>query len=464
MPFSIVKKTKKPVYDVRHGIKHKDRIKYLSINGSPLFDDNGDFKGMVATIDDISEKIKTKRKLFESEEKYKLLFSNINEAFSLKKIVLNDNGEAVNCIIHEVNKAYEELMGFDKKDLIGKQMTEVLPEIEEFFDKWLQRFYKVAVEKKVLSFEDYCHPLGKWLSVNTFCPKESFFAVTFIDITKRKESEKELGIYRENLEILVSERTSDLLKAKEDLEATNKKLLKLIEREKELSKIKDDFITNVNHEIKTPLTSIIMNSQYLAKRIETLPKEKVLHKIDNLQKSSKALLKIVNEILDFSKIECGEFSYNRSTILIEQLFSEIKFIFSPLFKDKGIEFKVLDSDKLEIENDFDHLIKILSQLLSNTLKFTDRGFVELSCSQKGSNLEFIVKDTGCGIDLESQSIIFQKFTQGWHENNKASGTGVGLYIVQKLLELHGGRISVQSAINEGSEFKVTLPQKSSLLI
>lgn len=236
-----------------------------------------------------------------------------------------------------------------------------------------------------------------------------------------------------------------------------KELEVAIEREKELAQLKDEFTTNVNHELKTPLTSILMTTQYLLKRIDNLDKNKIEERIKRIYHSGKSLLQLVNEILDLAKFNSNNLNCTIDRMCIRDLFQDLKKNFRDLFEGKGLEYKIKIEDDIYIENDYTHLLKIMNNLLSNAYKFTEKGYVSLEAEQDDQFVYLKVQDTGQGIDEKNFTKMFERYQQLGSAENKAPGTGIGLHLVKKLSEKHGGRVEVESELDKGSTFTVILP-------
>ena len=187
--------------------------------------------------------------------------------------------------------------------------------------------------------------------------------------------------------------------------------------------------------------------------------------LEIVKNSSDKLLKILNDILDISKIEAGKFELQNKPFSLSKLVKEIKSVFGSIVMQKSIDFKILiDSDlPKEVDGDETRLFQILSNVVINAVKFTDEGEVILNCYRnKKKDLVFEVKDSGIGIPEDKLSRIFDEFNQAENsETNDIKGTGLGLSISKSLVELMGGRIHVESELNKGTTFKITIPLKTS---
>ncbi|NOZ45661.1 MAG: response regulator [Chlorobi bacterium] len=246
-----------------------------------------------------------------------------------------------------------------------------------------------------------------------------------------------------------------------ELAEKNKLLKKEKEKAEESNRLKTAFLQNMSHEIRTPLNAILGFSGILNK--PKLPEEKRKHFISIIQNSSNQLLSIVTDILTISSLETKQEKCNISSVCINYIIADLLAIFKQQAKSKNILFYAkpqLSDKQSEIYSDKTKITQILTNLLSNALKFTSEGFVEFGYNVKGNELEFYVKDSGIGIEKEMQAIIFERFRQANNNiNKKYSGTGLGLAISKEFTELLGGKIRVQSEPGKGSTFYFTIQYK-----
>lgn len=238
------------------------------------------------------------------------------------------------------------------------------------------------------------------------------------------------------------------------------KLEMAIKKEKEIAEFKDEFTNNINHELRNPLTAIMLSTTFLLEHFEKISSEKIFNKIKSIHMSSQNLLQLVNEILDFAKLNAKKFTCNLEKINLNLLISNIEKDFVDIFASKELYFKCSIDKNIHIINDSNHLVKILNNLLSNAYKFTYHGGVLLSVEEKEDKIKIVVQDTGIGIRNEDFDEIFLRYGQTNEGKKKMLGTGVGLHLVKRLTELHGGGISIESEINKGTKFIVLFPKKS----
>jgi signal transduction histidine kinase len=232
----------------------------------------------------------------------------------------------------------------------------------------------------------------------------------------------------------------------------------------EMNRLKSDFLATMSHELRTPLNSIIGFSDVLSS-IKSLD-EKQKRYVQNIQKSGRVLLDMINDILDLAKIESGKMEIRLSDFRIEQLIAAQCDMARPLTEKKNIDLDIdIDPDLPELRQDQGKVQQILNNLLSNAIKFTPEGGRIVVAAKRGpeDDLNLVVTDTGVGIAEEDQTQIFEKFRQGASVlqggdamTREHSGTGLGLSIVKELCKLLGGEISLQSELGKGSTFTVRL--------
>lgn len=240
-----------------------------------------------------------------------------------------------------------------------------------------------------------------------------------------------------------------------------KELREAKERAEELVKVKDDFLSMVSHELRTPLNGVIGMSHLL---LEENPRKDQRSNLQSLKNSAEYLLSLINDILDFSKIEAGKISIVNAQFNFPEFIGSIEQTFMIQAKEKKIQFNVQFDEEIPncLIGDSVRLNQVIFNLLSNSFKFTDKGFVELTVkirkiySDKVA-LTFIVKDTGIGIPQDKLKAIFDRFEQVPDSSEKKrGGTGLGLAITKNLVELMDGKISVKSTLGLGSEFACDL--------
>ena len=233
-----------------------------------------------------------------------------------------------------------------------------------------------------------------------------------------------------------------------------------LKRAKEAEQHKSMFLANMSHEIRTPLNAIIGFVDLLAEQ-ETDSKK--INYLSTVQGSSKLLLNLINDILDFSKIDSNKLDINEEVFVVSELFELVASTYEPLMKKKNIRFqKIIDSNVPKyFSSDFLRIKQIINNFLGNAIKFTpENGKVifEIFLTEDKKSIEISVDDSGIGIALENHKKVFELFSQAEDTTTKKfGGTGLGLTISAKLVELLSGTIGLESALGEGSRFYFTLP-------
>ncbi len=231
----------------------------------------------------------------------------------------------------------------------------------------------------------------------------------------------------------------------------------------EASKAKSNFLASMSHEIRTPLNGVIGFADMLRK---TEMNELQTHYLENVNNSANALLDIINDILDFSKIESGKMALNPEPANIIELLENTLKVIKPKAEERNIELSLTKSERIPrfVKIDSVRLRQIATNLLSNAVKFTENGEIELKAELNSineetgkANINFSVRDTGIGISKKAQKKIFESFSQADPSTTKRfGGTGLGLNITNKLLEMMGSRLELESEEGKGSLFRFTL--------
>ena len=294
------------------------------------------------------------------------------------------------------------------------------------------------------------------------------------------QTRDELRLLNERLEELVEERTKEIKKDEEKILAFNAELEHRIqERTVQLdaaNKAKSEFLANMSHEIRTPMNAVLGYADLLGFMLEDKTQRDYL---ESIKSSGRSLLILINDILDLSKIEAGKLELQFEYVNSQSFFSEFERIFSLRLSEKGLKFilEISSGTPAGIYIDDARLRQIILNLIGNATKFTENGSITLKVYtenpqiinySKGKAEEFIdliieVMDTGIGISPEMQEEIFNPFVQGQGQNvKKYGGTGLGLTITQRLVQLMNGTIDLDSQLNRGSSFKIKIPGVSYL--
>jgi signal transduction histidine kinase len=225
------------------------------------------------------------------------------------------------------------------------------------------------------------------------------------------------------------------------------------------SQHKSQFLANMSHELRTPLNAILGYAELMADGAYGEPSEKMLGILKRLEANGKHLLGLINDVLDLSKIEAGQLVLELSYYSVQDIAQTVRSTLEPLAADKKLAFKVEMAPELPPgHGDGRRLTQVLINLVGNAIKFTDAGEVAIKAEANNGSFHVSVRDTGPGISADDQTRLFQEFQQADNAiTKKKGGTGLGLAISKRIIEMHGGRIWVESQPGRGSTFAFTLP-------
>jgi signal transduction histidine kinase len=227
------------------------------------------------------------------------------------------------------------------------------------------------------------------------------------------------------------------------------------------SQHKSQFLANMSHELRTPLNAILGYTELILDDIYGAAPAKMREVLDRVQRNGKHLLGLINDVLDLSKIEAGQLTLSLTEYSVSEMVHTVITAVEPLATGKKLTLKSeLPPDLPMARGDERRLAQVLLNLVGNAIKFTDTGEVAVRASASNGSLIIAVHDTGPGIPEGDQKKIFEEFQQADSSaTKKKGGTGLGLSIAKRIVEMHGGRISVDSKLGEGSTFSITMPVK-----
>ena len=379
-----------------------------------------------ALMKEIKERQNSEIYLKNNEEKYKSIISNME----LGLVELDNND-----VITSVNDRFLDLMGYTTKELIGKEYMTIF--CDEVSRKIMIEQNRIRITGTTGGYEVKLKHKNRtflWILISgapLYDRQNNIIGTigTHLDITSRKIIEH------------------DLLTAKESAE--------------EVAKIKSEFLANMSHEVRTPMNGITGLTKLLLNTELTEKQNEYLNAIDV---SSNTLLVIVNDILDISKIEAGKMTFEKKDFKLIDLISSVVDVFGSKAAEKKLDLEsYIDKSIPEfLVGDMTRLNQILYNLIGNAIKFTKKGKILVKVdlekeTETGIFIRFSVIDTGIGITEDNQKIIFNVFTQASsNTTRKFGGTGLGLTIVKKLVELQGGSVKLESMAGKGSTFTVKL--------
>jgi signal transduction histidine kinase len=248
----------------------------------------------------------------------------------------------------------------------------------------------------------------------------------------------------------------------DEVQARTRELAKTVEDLEIASQHKNQFVANMSHELRTPLTAILGYAELIQEGFYEPQGPKSLDALTRIRSNGKHLLGLINTVLDIAKIESGQFTLNMGEYAIESVVETVRAATESLAQNKKLTLTTSVDKSLQVGlGDEQRLTQVLLNLVGNAIKFTDAGEVRVTAKAVDGHFNVSVTDTGPGIPEEHQTRIFEQFHQIDNSNTKAKGgTGLGLAIAKQIVEMHGGRIWVESTIGMGSTFQMEIPARA----
>lgn len=409
----------------------------------------------------------------ESIDQFKALFN-----YATIGIILCDK----NATIINFNAQAETQFGYIAEEVLGKKIEILIP--QKFKDKHVSdrdRFYEKPSARVMGAGRDL-HGQKKdgsqfpvEISLSNYRSGDETFVIAFvIDITIRKKNEVELYQQKEELEHItkqirqlnteleqkVENRTKMLRETLAALENSKEELSDALAKEKELGDLKSRFVTMASHEFRTPLSTILSSTFLLSKYngVDDEPKRsKHIQRIKNAVGDMKSILE---DFLSLGKLEEGTIEARMETINVDACLAEIENTISGLqqLAKQGQKILFIHSGEGQINVDINLVKNIITNLVSNAIKFSGENTdIEVSFDRADGDILLSVKDAGIGISKEDQEHLFERFFRAKNAAN-IQGTGLGLHIVNKYVELMSGYIEMQSELNKGTTFYIHIPQ------
>lgn len=393
-------------------------------------------------------------------EKLKLLNAIINTAID-GIITIDYKG-----IIESINPAALKLFGYEANEVIGENISVLMPEpYKSAHDSYMQR-YQTTGEKRIIGIGREVLGLRKdgttfpfRLAVSEVHYEDRIIYTGFVhDLSKEKAAEERLLKYTTELEERIKERTQVLQTLVNELEKAKEDVSLSLEKEKELNQLKTRFVSMASHEFRTPLSSVQLSASLIEKYLQKPDPDNIRKHTGKIKNSVGHLTGILNDFLSLEKLEAGkteaEFSNFDIVKFSEDIIEEMQLIAKQnqhiVYQHTGISSNVhLDSALLK---------NSVINLISNAIKYSgENTFIEFNTEVKDGEICITVKDNGIGIPLEDQKNLFEPFFRA-HNTGNIPGTGLGLNIVKRHVELMGGEVMCKSAEHQGTTITLIFKQ------
>ncbi|WP_291573781.1 sensor histidine kinase [Clostridium sp. UBA4548] len=397
---------------------------------------NGETRGNLWSFRDITKRKKLEKSLETSEELYKRLINKLPDG-----ILVYENGKRIVANEAALNFSARKLKSYNIGDSL-KIHPDYRQVVDERISKLLNEETEVDFLEQKILLDDGTEGEVE-VAGFSFKEEDSLYVTAIIrDIADRKRIHK--------LEMDILEKSI------------------LLSHAEEYNKLKTQLFSTVSHELKTPLNIILGGIQLLQDKLEKNPNDinsgfsisSVGKYLKSMKQNCYRLLRLINNFIDMNKIESGFFKLDLENKNIIEIIENITLSVVSYVESKGISI-IFDTEVEEkvIACDEDKLERVILNLLSNAIKFTNPGgSIQVNIYDRGNSLIISVKDSGFGIPKDMHSKIFEPFTQGDSLlRRRAEGSGIGLSLVKSLVELHGGKVSINSELGKGSEFIIELP-------
>jgi signal transduction histidine kinase/CheY-like chemotaxis protein len=362
--------------------------------------------------------------LAKDETNYNSLINKMEEGIAHCEIICDVKGEPINYRFLSVNNAFEKQSGITPEAILGKTILDVYPEAEK---SWIQFYGEVALSLEAKTTTKYNPKTKKYFTSSAYSTHKGEFTMLFKDVTDQ-----------ENKRITLE---------------------KAYQKAEENDRLKSAFLANISHEVRTPMNAILGFASLLENDGISQADKKLCLQL--IKSSCSGLLAVISDIVDISKIDAEQQKLVFKKCDLNQLIDDLLNRYSVLNTNSEIELKAEKgsiTDTFFIKTDEIRLDQILSNLIENALKFTQKGEVIFGYELSNDHLHFYVKDTGIGIEKKDQQVVFERFGQIENKTKKiSSGTGLGLPIAKAFVELFKGEIWFQSKLNMGTTFHFKIP-------
>ena len=397
-----------------------------------LHDEN--IRAYIVNYRDITKRKMAEIDLHRSEQLYRSLFENMLNGFAYCQMHF-ENSEPIDFTYLSTNGTFENLTGL--KQVAGKRVSEVIPGFKEADPDLLERYARVASTGIPEQFETYVESLNDWYSISVYCPQQGYFVAVFDVITQRKNAEKALEKLNAELEERVLARTVELCEANKSLEA---------------------FAYSASHDLRAPVRTVLGFTKILDHDYADKLGPEFKELLSYIDKSGKRMNNIIEDLLALAKY--GQDKLKHAPVDMTKL---VNSVWSNIAITSPNQAKLEITGLPEVMADLSMIEQVVVNLISNAIKYSSKKeypVIRVWGEQNQDITLFYFQDNGAGFDMKNYDRLFGAF-QRLHGNNEFEGTGVGLALVKRIIEKHGGTIGATSKPGEGATFYFTLPNVAS---
>lgn len=411
-----------PIEYITRGLRKDGSEFEMEVTLSSLILENK--RHVIVILRDITERLLAEETIRKSEARYRFLFENMTTGYMLHEVITDENNFPIDFKFIETNQYYKNLTGGDPLESIGKTIKEMFPNAD---NEMIQKYCQVGITGEPLIQEYYSKTYNKYIKVCCYSPEKGIFAAIYEDITERKLAE-----------LKIQQQNQELIRLNED---------------------KDQFMSILAHDLKSPFGSLLGFSELLLQNLNTYSLAEIEDRLSFILNSGVSIYNLLDDILSWSRLQSGKITFTPLNVSIIEICKEIQGNLNLFAMEKNIQINFPTAEDIIMYADR-HMIKtILRNLISNAIKFTNEGGNIHITVEKGLT-EFIiaVTDTGIGIKPETLSKLFdnsQLITE--QGTSHEQGTGLGLNLCKEFVEKHNGKIWAESELERGSTFKFTLP-------
>lgn len=424
---------------------------YWTYGYSPVRNDDGSINGVLVVVQETTERVRALAELETARRQAELGLLRLSKLFQQAPAFIAVL-RGPEFIFELANSSYDQLVGH--RDIIGKPLFDALPDVRgQGFEEILQNVLDTG--------EPF---VGRELALELVRIRNAPPELRYVDFVYMPIAEPDgsiSGVFVHGVDV------TEQVQARHDVESARAEAEEARVAAESANRAKGEFLATMSHELRTPLNAIAGYAQLIELGVHGSITDAQREALQRIQRSERHLLSLVNDVLNFAKLEAGRIEYELTNVVLTGVVSSVVPMLEPQLAGKLLDYEIMIPKGLVIRADVDKLQQVLLNLMSNAIKFTDRGgHISISADEQAGEgddsspgLIFLrVSDSGIGVPTDKQHMIFDPFVQiGRHHTRTYGGTGLGLAISRDLARGMGGDLRVRSVLGKGSTFTVTLP-------